>query len=328
MQPNAESTNSVTPVISAYAVESAVWGCFTGSWIALRNMASAAVLDTLVVIPGACLAICSLLICSVTPTRSPAIESSVAQMNFGTWLASVCHVVEVSTNALARKRILADPYLSMASLGISLALSTIQMLISASSVSPNLFHTELSLWADIYLVLVTAFQAGLLGEMYTGSAVVIVLLNMASLFALMCKIWLHDTGSLFRVDARRVVGPITFEALIEILLFCLQSLTWISAMASAYSAGTTAYALAIVSLPAIGVLIARLVRAIRSPRVIEPEVINVGPEADQPSAPSEAQVRTALPAQPATLQFSSKSTGDALLFSRTRPLAGRLKKNS
>jgi hypothetical protein len=196
-------------------------------------------------------------------------------------------------------------------------------------VSPELFHTKLQLWADNYLLLVAAFQAGLLAPSNVSQSALIIALNVFTLAVLSGKLWLHLNKSIFRIP-EEVIGSVRLSTVVEAILFSLHTTTWLAATASGYAAGTTTFALAVLSLPAVVTLILRLVASVqKKAHTSEP---SAPPEdtapSNEPSAPPEAQVRTPLPAQPMTLQLNSKVTGDALLFSRTRPLAGRLKKNS
>lgn len=308
--------------ISAYAVEGAVWAAFTWSWLSLRLFLSPANLDGWILLPGSCFAVISLVLCCAFPSQSRRIEASLFQVVAGTWLACLAAVVELGTNTAACQRYLADPWLSVASLAVSLAFCTVQTLLSAASVAPDLFADPRHLWADAYLLFATAFYAALVRETQVVATAVVLALNLLTMACLGAKLW--------KLPAGAVVGTVTAQVFLESSLFASQLTALIAALGGGYAAGMTSFALLTLSIPATATITVRLARAVapsaatRQPRDPAPAAEGPSEEPVQPSAPPEPPARVALPAM---LPVGGIS-GDALLFGRAKPMAKILKKTT
>lgn len=310
------------PRISAYAVEGAVWAAFTWSWLALRLYLSTAHLDAWILAPGSCFAVVNLALCCVFPSQSRRIETTFFQVAAGTWLACLAAVVELGTTTAARQRYLPDPWLSVASLAVSLAFCTVQTLLSAASVAPDLFADPRHLWADTYILLATAFYAALVREAQLAASAVVLVANLLAMASIGAKLW--------KLPAGAVVGTVTVQVFLESSLFASQLAALIAALGGAYAAGMTSFALVALSVPATATVTTRLARAI-APGAATRQSQTPAPAADRPSeepaqvsAPPEPPARVALP----TLLPAGGITGDALLFGRAKPMVKILKKTT
>jgi len=310
------------PRISAYSVEGAVWAAFTWSWLSLRLYVSPADLDAWILAPGSCFAVVSLALCCTFPLQSGKIEASFFQVAFGTWLACLVAVVELGTTTAARQRYLPDPWLSVASLAVSLAFCTVQTLLSAASVAPDFFVDPRHLWADTYLLLATAFYAALFRETQLAASAAVLAANLLAMASLGAKLW--------KLPANAIVGTVTVQVFLESFLFASQLAALIAALGGAYAAGMTSFALLALSLPATAAVTARLARAI-APGAATRQQQDPAPAADrpieepaQPSAPPEPPSLVA----PPFLLPAGGITGDALLFGRTKPMTKILKKTT
>lgn len=311
--------------VSSYAVEESVWGVLGLCWLALRANISMCNADIYIVVRSCAFSILNVLTCSIIPMQARKLEIFFFQMTFGTWLAALVVVMEVSSIERVSQAVLNDPYLSMSSMSVSFAWLTVLMLMTGAAVSPDTWKCQpRNLWADIYVVEVATFHACLVRAVQPGGFYVALVLNILALVCVCIKQW----G--FAQDLK--IGNIFVNTLLELVSFSFEMALLITVIAMAYSYSTTSFALVVFSIPAVVVFAARLATSFMAPvkpTAMEPstrDVPNVQPAEPAPHpVPSEPTSKSlSHPFQHANLRI----TGDALLFGRTRTLQSKLKKNS
>lgn len=307
-----EESTKRTQLPSIQSVEGAVWAAFSASWLSLRLYISSARLDSWILAPTACFAVVTLGLGAGLPNYVRHFEQKLFQHSFGAWLASVALALDVSTSRGAQRAFLADPWLSVASVALSVAFATVQMLIAAGAAGANMFAGQNHLWIDSYFLLVTAAQACAFRAAQPGAAGLIVALNVISVWGLGARMWkLPDHVS---------VGLVSLQSFLEIARYSLHVVALVTAATAAYLADTTTFGLLVMSVP--GLLAGALQVAegvTQKPILTQDEPA----ESAEPSAPTEEALRRAEQGQVAT---AFPQQGDALLFARTRTLTARGKK--
>lgn len=294
------------------SVEGAVWAAFSASWLALRLYLGSARLDAWIIAPTASFALVNLGLGAGLPNFVRHFEEKFFQHAFGAWLAAVAMALDVSTSKSAHKALLADPWLSVASVALSMAFSTIQMLIAAGAAGGRMFVGQNHLWTDSYFMLVTAAQACAFRASQPAAAGVVVALNVISVWGLGARMWkLPDHVS---------IGLLSLQAFLEIARYSLHVVALITAAAAAYLAETTTFGLLLLSVPGLFAGALQLAGEVtQKPILAQEEPV----ESSEPSAPTEEAIRRAEQPQVAA-RFPQQ--GDALLFARTRTLTARGKK--
>ena len=140
---------------SIHNVESFVWACFTCSWLALRLNISRSPLEEFTLIPHAILAVGALLARS-TSDASGIVDKLLFQLGFGMWLTMIYATVEGLVTENFRKSVLENTTYAVASVSISLAFSTIQMLIEGAAVKDDPWYTHT--WATATIVWVSTLH--------------------------------------------------------------------------------------------------------------------------------------------------------------------------
>jgi len=308
-----------------YAVEQAIWAAICVSWLAVRASASTANADVWILALPSASAVALLVLMSISPEQSDGPILRNFQATFGSWLASFLVTLESATTARVWQEILADPYISLVSLGVSLSLSTVQMLLSAAAVAPKFWGGQPdNLWADLFIVLATTFQACVVRSSNIAGYSVILFLNLLSVVCVGARLWELPEGVR--------LGAVTLRQMLESASFSLEMTSLLTAIALAYAYSTTSFATVVLSIPAVAVLSTRLAFSLldRSQAGAQAQAGGAKPAPEVAPAPAEATLRTPLPAQSsqAFSQLNSRVAGDALLFSRTRALYSKSKKNS
>ena len=275
-----------------YSVEGAVWACLTISWLVARLSLSKSPLEESVLIAGAALALGNLLCGSLANDREQG-ERLCFHMTFALWLFFVYAVAEcLSTPALGDKLTLSPSLgsvLSVASVGLSLALLTIQTLVAGAAVSESLWAG--AAWADAFLPLVASFQA--CASHTTASSMS---LSALVLWTSFCVFTLFGIRFAFSLPLESKVGLITLDQFLEILSLSLKSCCTVFALVLAYANGKTTWALpAAFAVPlAIGTL--KLIFKFLPRPPLKTSAANPQERAETaPSAPPQSQVEAANP---------------------------------
>jgi hypothetical protein len=298
---------------SIQAVEGAVWAALSASWLALRLSLGPARLDAWIVAPTACFAVVTLAMSAALPQYTRQVEEKFFQCAFGAWLASLCLALDASTSRGAQEAFLNDPWLSVASVALSTAFATVQMLAAAGAAGDRMFAGQQDLWLDVYFLLVTAAQACAFRNSQQGATGVVIALNVFSVWGLGARMW--------KLPDQVNIGLVSLQTFLEIARYSLHVVTLLTALAAAYLANTTTFALAAVSVPGLFAGALQLAESITKKPVLPQEPPS---ENHEPSAPTEAEIRRAEQAQGQTAARFTQ--GDALLFARTRTLTTRLKR--
>jgi hypothetical protein len=324
--------------VSAYAVEEVIWATLCGSWLILRYSISPAGADLWTVLPSAVMAFVNLLLCSSLPNLAHSIESKFFQFVFGHWLAALTSSIDIASSSKATSLVLADPYFSMASLACSLALTTILMLSSAAAVSPEPWKcTPPHLWADIFVIMSSSFQSWVLIEVNPGGSYALISFSILTVAAVSVKFW-----SFADVDLKL---PLTLSQILEIISFSLEFIASATAVGLAYTHGTTSFAFAVGLAIAYAALVYRLVAVLNEKKGTsssshsdenhasappDPEIKskNSQQQADSSTPSDSSNIRTMNSSMSSFPHLSSRVAGDALLFSKTKSLSSKLKKNS
>lgn len=310
---------------SIQSVEGAVWAAFSASWLSLRLYIGGARLDAWIVAPTASFAVVTLVLSAVLPLYVREFEKKFFQHAFGAWLASVSLALDAATSKGAQQAFLADPWLSVASVALSAAFATVQMLAAAGAAGNAMFAGQGGLWVDSYFLLVTAAQACAFRSSQPGAAALIIAFNVMSVWGLGARMW--------KLPEHVSVGAVSLHAFLEIARYALHVVTLITAAAAAYLADTTTFGLLVLSVPGLAAGALQLAQAVRPAE-------QVGAGSSEPSAPTEEVIARTNQGEMAARATQGEITarvtqgdmaarlpqGDALLFARTRTLTARAKK--
>ena len=328
---------------SGYAVEEAIWGVLCGCWLVICSTVSVLDINTWILAPTSAFAILNLVLCSIFTKQSKDLEISLFQMTFGSWLAFTVSVLEILTVPKLTQTVQSPVWVSIPLLAVSMSLSTIQMLLSGAAASPQGWESKpRSVWADVYILLITSVHGCVLRLAFPVGFYCILAVNLLAVCVIGIKL-----GKPFR-------GVANMDLIFEILTFSLQMTSLMLSLGVAYASQTTYIFTAILSLPAIASISIRLANAITH---VDEAVSKDGKSNDeQPSAPTQGQIEAAerrtqandaaergtqangsaessvrvnlmVPGQSSFEHLNSRIASDALLFGRTRALSSRIKKN-
>lgn len=154
-------------------VEGAVWACFVGSWLALRVSFSRSPLEEFALAPQCIVAVCAALAATAVRSREGMLRT-LFHLCFGSWLSQAYFIAELMLTENFRKGTLENQGLAVVSLGLSLALSTVQTLIAGSGLKETRWRE--GTWALCTVVCTSSVQSapwngGLLNVLWSIVAV-------------------------------------------------------------------------------------------------------------------------------------------------------------
>lgn len=150
---------------TVYSVEGAVWGVVTLGWITSRLTMAGSVLDQAVGISMAVGSILNLLGCTL------AVDSDQVQFAFFTlslplWIVYAYFIAETMSSPSVETLLFGSMIFPLVSSALSMAFLTVQVLLSAAALGPNLWKK--STWADASVIFLTGFQAALCWDAADG----------------------------------------------------------------------------------------------------------------------------------------------------------------
>jgi hypothetical protein len=318
-----------------YAVEGAIFACVEASYLALRTSLSASPLEQSALVPAAVLGIFNLL-CTTVATSPQDLQKLNFHVTFAFWLTFLYSVVECFVSPSLASALSINPIAA----AVSLAMLTVHMLISAAPVQDVLWQG--TIWADIFLALVTNFHACVShgSPQIFGLSVFILFTN----FLVLALVALRVAYPFFPPTVG--LGNYNLKQILEILKVCTQALSVILALVAAYLTYHTTWALIVACLPPIVILsiqiAVQVTDAIHSnPSAPSESDVHREPQqtsrrgqdaqGERPSQPQDIFNPRPAPFNPAVfpaIPAMSKFTQDALLFKNTRSLINAGKKNS
>lgn len=223
---------------TVYGVEGAVWGCFTGAWLALRLSLARSPVEEFALIPVAGLAVCALLATSASGKAGGAlgVELALFHVAFGMWATLVYATAEGLLNTEFARGVLENQTFAVASLAVSLSFLTIQTLVAAAAVrSPSVWAR--TAWAKAVVVLVTTLHACTKhdSQQYLALSVIILWAD----FAAACLEPFQQWGLPLELG----VGPLSAQQILDICSLSLQVVSSCFALGLAYASGRTQWAL-------------------------------------------------------------------------------------
>jgi hypothetical protein len=158
---------------SIHFVEGAVWACFVGSWLALRISFSRSPLEEFALAPQCIVSVCAALAATAVRYKEGMLRT-LFHLCFGSWLSQAYFIAELMLTERFRKGTLENQGLAVVSLGLSLALSTVQTLIAGSGLKETRWRE--GTWALCTVVCTSSVQSapwngGLLNVLWSIVAV-------------------------------------------------------------------------------------------------------------------------------------------------------------